>query len=235
GWVGAALAGMLGRHPAAGDLRIAVVETRPFSADLRGELFDTRVIALAESSRHLLADAGVWTDELAARACPYRRMVVRDSAGTGCIEFDCAEVHRPDLGHIVENAALLGPLHRALEGLDHARSLADRIDDYAWCGTGMTAWCSASPTGASSARPWWWRRMAPSPWCGSAAASPCAAGTTATAPSSPRCGARGPTTSSPASGLPPRGPWPFCPCARRTGIVAMSPSSGPRTTTRPHG
>src|SRR5690606_29729305 len=102
GLVGAALAVVLGRPPAAQALRIAVVETRPFSADLRGELFDTRVIALAESSRHLLADAGVWTDELAARACPYRRMVVRDSAGTGCIEFDCAEVHRPDLGHIVE-------------------------------------------------------------------------------------------------------------------------------------
>ncbi|HLS99044.1 MAG: UbiH/UbiF/VisC/COQ6 family ubiquinone biosynthesis hydroxylase [Porticoccaceae bacterium] len=129
GLVGAALAVMLGRHPAARDLRIAVVETRPFSADLRGELFDTRVIALAESSRHLLADAGVWTDELAARACPYRRMVVRDSAGTGCIEFDCAEVHRPDLGHIVENAALLGPLHGAIEGLDNARFVYGAIDD----------------------------------------------------------------------------------------------------------
>ena len=129
GLVGAALAVMLARHPAARSLRIAVVENRPFSADLKGELFDPRVIALAEVSRQRLAEAGVWTDELASRACPYRRMVVRDSAGTGCIEFDCAEVHRPDLGHIVENSALLGPLHSAIAGLDNAHFVYGAIED----------------------------------------------------------------------------------------------------------
>ncbi|MCK9563547.1 MAG: hypothetical protein M0R02_12610, partial [Bacteroidales bacterium] len=121
GLVGAAQAVFLGRHPAFRGQNIAVVEARPFSADLGGEPFDPRVVAVAESARARLAEAGVWSDALAARACPYRRMEVRDSAGTGAIHFDCADIHRPDLGHIVENSALLEPLHRAIEAMDNVR------------------------------------------------------------------------------------------------------------------
>lgn len=129
GLVGAALAVILGRHPLAQNLRIAVVETKPFTADLRGELFDPKVIALAEASRKLLEEAGIWTDDLARHACPYRRMVVRDSAGTGCVEFDSAEVHRADLGHIVENSALLAPMHRAIESMANTQFVYQAIAD----------------------------------------------------------------------------------------------------------
>ncbi len=129
GLVGAALAVFLGRLPAARDLAIAVVEARPFSADLKGELFDPRVVALAEASRLKLEEAGIWSDDLAARACPYLRMEVRDSAGTGAVHFDCADIHRPDLGHIVENAALLEPLHRAIEAMANVRFIYGSISD----------------------------------------------------------------------------------------------------------
>lgn len=129
GLVGAALAVALGRHPLTCDLRIAVVETRPFSAERHGERFDPRVVAIAEAARLQLAEAGVWTDALARRACPYRRMVVRDSAGTGCITFDSAEIHRPDLGHIVENSALLEPLHQAIEEQANTRFIYGSIVD----------------------------------------------------------------------------------------------------------
>ncbi len=129
GLVGAALAVALGQHPVTRVLRIAVVEAKPFSAELHGEPFDPRVVALAEAARLQLATAGIWTDALARRACPYRRMVVRDGAGTGRIAFDSAEVRRPDLGHIVENSALLEPLHRAIGELAGTRFIYGSIVD----------------------------------------------------------------------------------------------------------
>lgn len=129
GLVGAALAVFLGQHPAFRALDIAVVEARPFSDNFGGAQFDPRVVAIAESARARLAEAGVWSDALAARACPYYRMEVRDSAGTGAIHFDCTEIHRPDLGHIVENSALLGPLHKTIESMDNVRFIYSAIAD----------------------------------------------------------------------------------------------------------
>lgn len=129
GLVGAAQAIFLGLHPALQGVKIGVVEARPFSIDLGGEMFDPRVVAIAESARARLAEAGIWSDTLEARACPYLHMEVRDSAGTGVIHFDCSEIHRPDLGHIIENSALLAPLHRMIEAMDDIHFIYGSIDD----------------------------------------------------------------------------------------------------------
>jgi 2-octaprenylphenol hydroxylase len=108
GLTGAAMAATLAaRNPA---LRIGVIEARPFDPKAHGEAFDPRVIALTEASRQLLEALGVWDAILARRVCPYGHMVVRDSEGTGMVSFDCTQVRRPDLGHIVENSVLLGAL-----------------------------------------------------------------------------------------------------------------------------
>lgn len=110
GLAGTALAALLSQDSDCAGLRIALIEPKPFSTEDRSEGFDPRVIALTEASRSLLSELGVWPLVAGPRACPYHRMVVRDSEGTGVVTFDCADVGRPDLGHIVENGRVLAGL-----------------------------------------------------------------------------------------------------------------------------
>jgi 2-octaprenylphenol hydroxylase len=128
GMVGASLAALVAQLPQARDLRLAVVEAKHFSRELNGELFDPRVVALTESSRHMLEGIGVWAGAVADSACPYRFMKVRDSEGTGAISFDGAEVQRDNLGHIVENAILQGTLLRHIEQLDNVSLIYQSVE-----------------------------------------------------------------------------------------------------------
>jgi 2-octaprenylphenol hydroxylase len=123
--IGAGIAGSALAAALAGrGLRIALVEAQPLVApelprttDL-GQ-FDPRVSALTPRSRQLLVGLGAWDQIAAYRHCPYRRMTVWDAEGTGQIEFDCAEVHAPALGHIVENRVVVSALlERVLEAPD---------------------------------------------------------------------------------------------------------------------
>ncbi|MFT7301009.1 MAG: 2-octaprenylphenol hydroxylase, partial [Porticoccus sp.] len=107
GMVGAAFAALLATKQLASSeqgkkLRIAVLEARPFVMPDLSESFDPRVVALTARSRKLLEDVGVWEQIADRRVCPYQRMEVWEADGTGHIEFDCAEVRQPNLGHIVE-------------------------------------------------------------------------------------------------------------------------------------
>jgi len=96
-------------------LSIALVEAQPLT---RPELpvacdlqhFDPRVSALTPRSRKLLLQLGAWDAIAGYRQCPYRHMTVWDAEGTGQIEFDCAEVNAPLLGHIVENRSIVSAL-----------------------------------------------------------------------------------------------------------------------------
>jgi 2-octaprenylphenol hydroxylase len=72
--------------------------------------FDPRVSALTPRSRAFLEKLGAWDAIAAYRYCPYRHMTVWDAEGTGQIEFDRAEVNAPELGHIVENRAIVSAL-----------------------------------------------------------------------------------------------------------------------------
>lgn len=110
GLVGTAFAALLAGREEARDLRVAVVESHPFSGYFDGEMFDPRVVALTEASRRMLADIGVWEPITARRVSPYTHMSVWDADGTGYIEFDSADIHAVNLGHIVEHSLIVGTL-----------------------------------------------------------------------------------------------------------------------------
>ncbi|PCJ35404.1 MAG: 2-octaprenyl-3-methyl-6-methoxy-1,4-benzoquinol hydroxylase [Cellvibrionales bacterium] len=91
--------------------KIALLEARTITGptNLLPDTFDSQVVAVTEASRQWLDTLNVW-QSCEPRVCPYKRMVVRDGEGTGCIEFDAAEVQRANLGHIVENSVLRASL-----------------------------------------------------------------------------------------------------------------------------
>ncbi|MFV0277333.1 MAG: UbiH/UbiF/VisC/COQ6 family ubiquinone biosynthesis hydroxylase [Parahaliea sp.] len=118
-------------------LRLALVEARPLSPPPlppeRGlDTFDSRVSALNPESSAFLERLGSWSAVTAYRACPYHHMSVWDAEGTGNIEFDAADVDRAELGHIVENRAVVSALLGRLQGAPELRVLApaslDAID-----------------------------------------------------------------------------------------------------------
>jgi len=114
--IGAGIAGTALAAALSGQgLSIALVEAQPLVApDLPAAIdlqqFDPRVSALTPRSRKLLEQLGAWEAIAGYRQCPYRHMTVWDAEGTGQIEFDCAEVNAPVLGHIVENRAIISAL-----------------------------------------------------------------------------------------------------------------------------
>ena len=97
----------------------------PDLASLRTTLgeqnFDSRVSALTPASQSWLQQLGVWDALTQLRLCPYRDMQVWDADGTGAIHFAAEEVHRPCLGHIVENRLLCAVLYDALRQLPQVK------------------------------------------------------------------------------------------------------------------
>lgn len=114
GLVGASLACAIAQSDAAQNLRIAVIEASSDGQHFSGENFDPRVVALTHASQKLLTDIGCWSDIVAQRVCAYREMKVWDGEGTAAIEFDCAEVHKNHLGHIVENSVIVNQLRERM-------------------------------------------------------------------------------------------------------------------------
>ena len=112
GMVGAAAACLLARANLSCKsvpISIALVDAsiaRPFDV----QQFDPRVAAVTESSRHLLERCGVWKAVEAKRISAYKAMEVWDAEGTGRIQFDCHDIHQPNLGHIIENSVLVEAL-----------------------------------------------------------------------------------------------------------------------------
>lgn len=115
GMVGAALALALADVP----WRVAVIEQQaPTETVLPAQAqdvndFESRVSAITEASRRLLAALGAWPDH--PRICAYRQMQVWDGDGSGQIAFDAADLHLPNLGHIVENRLIQGALLERLQ------------------------------------------------------------------------------------------------------------------------
>lgn len=107
-------------------LSVALVEARPVAppalpAARDVDSFDSRVSALNRQSVALLQDLGAWSAIAGYRSCAYRHMRVWDADGTGHIAFDAAEVDCPELGHIVENRAVIAAL---LARIDSAADIA---------------------------------------------------------------------------------------------------------------
>ena len=119
GLVGASLACAISQTDAAQNLRIAVIEASSEVQHFSGENFDPRVVALTHASQQLLTDIGCWHDIVAQRVCAYREMKVWDGEGTAAIEFDCAEVQKNHLGHIVENSVIVNQLRERMAQLSN--------------------------------------------------------------------------------------------------------------------
>ena len=117
GLVGASLACAVAQMEAAQNLRIAVVETSAQLQHFSDEQFDPRVVALTHASEKLLTKIGCWDAITHNRVCAYREMKVWDGEGTARIEFDCAEVQRNHLGHIVENSVVVNQLRQRMAQL----------------------------------------------------------------------------------------------------------------------
>lgn len=117
GIVGVSLACAIAQTNVAQALRIAVVEAGGDVQSYRGEQFDPRVVALTHASENLLRNIGCWSPIANERVCAYQEMKVWDGEGTAAIEFDCADVHKSHLGHIVENSVIVRHLRKRMEQL----------------------------------------------------------------------------------------------------------------------
>ena len=114
GAVGSAVASLLGQinktvRGVKQQLKIALIETSE-PPQFNPSQVDPRVAALTEKTRLIFEQIGIWNQVVAKRACAYKAMNVWDAEGTGRITFDCQQVQQPNLGHIVENSALVSTL-----------------------------------------------------------------------------------------------------------------------------
>lgn len=135
GMIGACLALRLADE-AKTTLSIALIEPSP-SVAIPATGFDPRVVALSLSSAKLLREVGAW-DDIQSRSSAYTRMSVWDEEGTGKITFDCEDVQREQLGHIVENSVVMDALYQSLrrnEAIFHLneRVVSTRTDEAAQC------------------------------------------------------------------------------------------------------
>ncbi|MEJ0098580.1 MAG: FAD-dependent monooxygenase [Pseudomonadota bacterium] len=117
GIVGATLALLLVDEARIQATRIAVIEPVAPMMPAHDAPFGLRVSAIAPGSRARLARLGVWARLDAARIASYERMRVWHEGvppdSPDVLVFDAAEAGEPDLGCIVENAALQAALFAA--------------------------------------------------------------------------------------------------------------------------
>jgi 2-polyprenylphenol 6-hydroxylase len=107
---GIALASLLVAREVCAAARVIVVAERATVAAAPEADWDLRVFALSRASQRLLQACGVWDRLPPHRVFPYERMCVWDAEGApdgpGSLQFDCAQIAEPNLGHIVEGRAL---------------------------------------------------------------------------------------------------------------------------------
>ena len=77
--------------------------------------FDPRVSAITPASRALFETLDVWLPMQQQRVSPYTHMHVRESDGTGSIDFCAADIQASALGYIVENRISLAAMHTKLQ------------------------------------------------------------------------------------------------------------------------
>lgn len=117
GMVGLSIAAYLAQHSSA---RIAVcdpalAQKTDLPAGAQVVDFDLRVSALSAQSQSWLQNLGAW--QHIERKQAYQRMHVWDAEGTAAVTFDCHDLHRSDLGHIVENRQTVAALLQLVQSL----------------------------------------------------------------------------------------------------------------------
>lgn len=100
GLVGATLACALSDQ----DLRIALIETIPFTSDLQPS-FDDRSIALAYGSARILKSIGLW-QSLAPHATAIHKIHISDQGHFGFTRLNRNDSGHDALGYVIENRAI---------------------------------------------------------------------------------------------------------------------------------
>jgi 2-octaprenylphenol hydroxylase len=110
GVIGTTMASLLIARRLVARGRVAIVADRSRPAAAPQSDWDLRVFALSRASQRVLDICSVWRALPAQRQFPYERMCVWDehgaARGRGALTFDCAELGEPNLGYIVDGAAL---------------------------------------------------------------------------------------------------------------------------------
>jgi 2-octaprenylphenol hydroxylase len=131
GMVGLTLAALLARADSKKKLNITVVDAGPAPQFDPANEVSLRVSALSAGSVAVLESVGAWDRIVAARACPYREMIVWDAAGSvegpDTLHFDAAEHALPELGFIVENVLVQHALLKVLQTSDVVVQFDTRI------------------------------------------------------------------------------------------------------------
>lgn len=97
-------------------LDVALVERGAAPAPFDPARWDPRVYAVAPGAVRLLDSLGAWARVAAMRAGAYTRMEVWEGSASQALAFDAAEMAVPELGFIVEDAALRASLWPAVAG-----------------------------------------------------------------------------------------------------------------------
>jgi 2-octaprenylphenol hydroxylase len=80
---------------------------------------DLRTFALTRASERIFRYTHTWDTMQSLRISPYEHMHVWDAVGNGEIHFDCADIHEPTLGHIVEQSVIQTALTQRLTELEN--------------------------------------------------------------------------------------------------------------------
>lgn len=112
-------------------ITVAVISDTAIQTPLSAQP-ELRVSAINAVNAKALDSLGVWQHLPAQRLGPYKKMQVWDKDSFGHIGFDCEEVNAPQLGHIVENQALVNALATQLQTCSHAQYIEGRIEKILW-------------------------------------------------------------------------------------------------------
>lgn len=112
-------------------LSVAVINDKPLSQPL-GEQPDVRVSAINEANAQALLQRGVWQRIAPNRVNPYVKMDVWDKDSFGHIQFDCSATQTEQLGHIVENQAMVNALADAVCDQSDTTVIEGRIARILW-------------------------------------------------------------------------------------------------------
>ena len=96
------------------DLAVAVIEKKaPARFDVLEH--DIRVSAISHATLEMFKAVGAWQTMHGTRVCPYKRMLVWDSASTAKTRFNSADIGYQQLGYIVENSLIQSALWQQLQ------------------------------------------------------------------------------------------------------------------------
>lgn len=106
------------------DFKIALIDAKPLTIEIKPDDFDLRVSAITRSSENIFRHLNVWQDMAATRISPYIRMRVWEEQGDGNIEFSADKIAEPNLGHIIENRVIQNSLLKRIQLLSNVQVFA---------------------------------------------------------------------------------------------------------------